>query len=493
MMSSSVGREISFLDHLQQIARRAMLEHELQPDFPAAALRQVEGMAQAPGSRRSAIRDLRSLPWSSIDNVESRDLDQVEVAAALDDGATKILIGIADVDALVERGSAIDEHAQTNTTSVYTAARVFSMLPEKLSTNLTSLNEGEDRLAMVIEMTISATGEVTAADVYRAHVHNHAKMAYDSVAAWLDGNGPAPAAFAKVAALESQLRLQDQASRNLRTLRREHGALSLQTVEARPVFKEEMLTDLRADEKNRARDLIEDFMIAANGVVARFLDQHGRASLRRVLRSPERWVRIVALAKDHGGQLPAEPDALALNHFLAERREADPNGFADLSLSVIKLLGSGEYAMELPQQKAPGHFGLAVRDYTHSTAPNRRFPDLITQRLVKAALDNVPPPYSPEDLQALAAHCNGQARNAAKVERQVRKAASAILFSSRIGERFNGIVTGASSKGTWVRINRPVVEGKVVRHFEGLDVGDRIEVELIHVNAERGFIDFARV
>ena len=470
-----------------------MVEHELQPDFPAAALREVEVMTHPTGSNGSEIRDLRSLPWSSIDNVESRDLDQVEVAEALADGATKVLIGIADVDAFVERGSAIDEHAQTNTTSVYTAARVFSMLPEKLSTNLTSLNEGEDRLAMVIEMTISATGEVTAADVYRAQVHNHAKMAYDQVATWLDGNGPAPAAFAKVATLESQLRLQDQASRNLRTLRREHGALSLQTVEARPVFKEEMLTDLRADEKNRAKDLIEDFMVAANGVVARFLDQHGRASLRRVLRSPERWSRIVALAKDHGGQLPAEPDALALNRFLAERREADPDGFADLSLSVIKLLGSGEYAMELPQQKAPGHFGLAVRDYTHSTAPNRRFPDLITQRLVKAALDNVPPPYSPDDLQALAAHCNGQARNAAKVERQVRKAASAILLSSRIGERFNGIVTGASSKGTWVRINRPVVEGKVVRHFDGLDVGDRVEVELIHVNAERGFIDFARI
>lgn len=481
------------MDQLREIAHRAMLEHELEPEFSDAALRELNAIAARDMPRESNVRDLRSLPWSSIDNDESRDLDQVEVAEALADGATRLLIGIADVDARVKRDSAIDQHAQNNTTSVYTAAQIFPMLPEKLSTDLSSLNEGEDRLAMVIEMTIAASGEIGASDVYFARIHNYAKLTYNSVAAWLDGRGPAPDAIARIEGLEEQVRLQDKVAQNLRARRREQGALNLETAQARPVFKEERLTDLRADEDNRAKDLIEDFMVAANGVVARFLDRNGRASLRRVLRSPERWVRIVALAREHGAQLPAEPDSIALNRFLARQREADPDDFADLSLSVIKLLGSGEYAMELPQAKAPGHFGLAVRDYTHSTAPNRRFPDLVTQRLVRAVLNGEPPPYSPEALQALATHCNQQERNAAKVERQVRKAASAFLLRSRIGDRFRGIVTGASSKGTWVRIHHPVAEGKVVRHFDGLDVGDRVQVELIHVNPERGFIDFARV
>jgi exoribonuclease-2 len=328
--------------------------------------------------------------------------------------------------------------------------------------------------------------------VYRARVTNRAKLAYNGVTAWLEG-GAAPARFGAVAGLEDQLRMQDKVAQALHKVRREHGALSLQTIEARPVFKDEALTDLRADAKNRAKDLIEDFMVAANGVVAKFLAGRGRIALRRVLRSPERWSRIVALAAQHGGTLPAEPDAIALNQFLRSRRDADPQGFADLSLSVIKLLGAGEYAVALPDQKAAGHFGLAVSDYTHSTAPNRRFPDLVTQRMLKAALENTPEPYSAEQLQTLADHCNVQERNAAKVERQVRKAATAVLLSSRIGERFRAVVTGVSAKGTWARVEHPMAEGKVVRGYEGLDVGDCVNVQLVHVNPERGFIDFAIV
>jgi exoribonuclease II len=476
---------------LKEIARRAMVEHDLLPDFSTAAVRELNSISGSRNEPAPEIRDLRQLLWSSIDNDDSRDLDQLAVAAPLADGLVKILVAIADVDSLVKAGTAIDDHARANTTSVYTAAQIFPMLPEQLSTDLTSLNEGAERLAMVIEMSVDASGAVVASDVYQARVFNQAKLAYNSVAAWLDQTGPAPQRLSAVAGLEEQLRLQEKVAQALRLVRRAHGALSLETTQARPVFKDEALTDLRADEKNRAKDLIEDFMVAANGVVAKFLDASGRASLRRVLRSPERWSRIADVAKQHGGELPAEPDAIALNDFLTARREADPNGFADLSLSVIKLLGAGEYSVELPQQKTAGHFGLAVRDYTHSTAPNRRFADLVTQRLVKAALRNEPPPYSAEELQVLATHCNEQERNAAKVERQVRKAASAVLLSSRIGQRFEGIITGASTKGTWVRVQHPVAEGKIVKGDAGLDVGDRVNVRLVHVDAERGFIDFA--
>jgi VacB/RNase II family 3'-5' exoribonuclease len=480
------------LDNLRNIARRAMIEHDLQPDFPSAALQELQAISSRGDTPRDGIRDLRERLWSSIDNDDSRDLDQLAVAEPAADGAVKILVAIADVDALVKSGSAIDGHARTNTTSVYTDAQIFPMLPERLSTDLTSLNESEERLAIVVEMTITASGELVASDVYRARVTNRAKLAYNGVTAWLEG-GAAPARFGAVAGLEDQLRMQDKVAQALHKVRREHGALSLQTIEARPVFKDEALTDLRADAKNRAKDLIEDFMVAANGVVAKFLAGRGRIALRRVLRSPERWSRIVALAAQHGGTLPAEPDAIALNQFLRSRRDADPQGFADLSLSVIKLLGAGEYAVALPDQKAAGHFGLAVSDYTHSTAPNRRFPDLVTQRMLKAALENTPEPYSAEQLQTLADHCNVQERNAAKVERQVRKAATAVLLSSRIGERFRAVVTGVSAKGTWARVEHPMAEGKVVRGYEGLDVGDCVNVQLVHVNPERGFIDFAIV
>ena len=478
-------------NELRGIARRVMKERGLLPDFSAEVRAEMNAITHAATQSDPAIRDLRRLPWASIDNDDSRDLDQLSVAVPLSDGLVNILIAIADVDASVKPGSAIDSHARTNTTSVYTAAEIFPMLPEKLSTDLTSLGENAERLAVVVEMTIDPNGAMTASGIERAVVVNHAKLAYDSVAAWLDGVASAPAKIAEVEGLDGQLRLQDRVAQSLRRVRERRGALELATTEARAVYDDGVLTDLRPDERNRAKDLIEDFMIAANGVTAQFLERKGVASLRRVLRSPERWDRIVALAAGLGEHLPPSPDAVALSAFLHARRLADPARFPDVSLSVVKLLGRGEYVVELPGQRAEGHFGLAVSDYTHSTAPNRRFPDLVTQRMLKAALAGGPPPYATDELVALAQHCTEQEDNAAKVERQVRKSAAALLLAPRTGEQFDGIVTGASEKGTWVRIAHPAAEGKVVRGFEGLDVGDRVQVRLVHTDAPRGFIDFA--
>jgi VacB/RNase II family 3'-5' exoribonuclease len=479
--------------NLQRIAHEAMLQHGLLPDFSQDVLAETEKIGGAAIAFAPEIRDLRHLLWASIDNDDSRDLDQLTVAQALADGTVKILVAISDVDTLVGKDSAIDRHARINTTSVYTAAQIFPMLPEKLSTDLTSLGEGQERLAVVIDMNVAPDGKVVADDIYRATVLNHAKLAYNETAAWLDEELPASAKLAAVTGLEEQLRLQDRIAQAMRSERQVHGALRLETIEARPVYEGDRLVDMRSEPRNRAKDLIEDFMIAANGVTARYLEKKGYPSLRRVLRSPKRWDRIVQLAAAMGERLPREPDVGALDAFLGSRRRADPERFPDVSLSVVKLLGSGEYALELPGEQSEGHFGLSVRDYTHSTAPNRRFPDLIAQRLLKAALAGRTVPYSNDELTALAGHCTMQEDNAEKVERQVRKSAAALLLTSRMGARFNAIVTGASEKGTWVRIFDPSAEGKVVRGFEGLDVGDHVRVELVHTDIMRGFIDFARV
>jgi exoribonuclease-2 len=461
------------------------------PDFSPRALQEADSFSKSIIETGGAIRDLRNLPWSSIDNDDSRDLDQLEVAQRLEGGDTQILVAIADVDSMVKIGSAIDAHARANTTSVYTAAQIFPMLPERLSTDLTSLNQDQERMSIVFEMRFAPDGTMQTSDIYRAVVVNRAKLAYRSVAAWLEGEGPAPPLLGSVAGLEQQLRLQDAVSQSLRQRRLTHGALNFETLQDRAVFDDGLLVDLRPDPKNRAQNLIEDLMIAANGVSARYLQQKGLPSLRRVLGIPKRWDRIAALARETGDTLPATPDAPALNAFLARRRAADPQRFPDLSLSVIKLLGSGEYALELPGQEPDGHFGLAVRDYTHSTAPNRRFPDLLTQRLLKAALLGRPGPYGIADLQLLATHCTEQEDNASKVERQVRKSAAAMLLSSHIGDEFDATVTGASDKGTWVRISRPAAEGRVVKGFQGLDVGDHVRVRLMQTDMARGFVDFA--
>ena len=484
---------------LQDIAQRAMIERGLLPTFSAEVSAELQGLqapaadGQAPGSRGGAIRALPGLPGASIDNDDSRDLDQLTVAEARAGDAVAIRVAVADVDALVKDGSAVDAHARHNTTSVYTAAKVFPMLPEKLSTDLTSLNPGQERLAVVVEMVVAADGSVESSDIYRARVRNHAKLAYNSVAAWLDGSGPQPPVMAAVRGMAENIRVQDRIAQRLKNLRHVHGALSLKTIQARPIFDGDDIRGLDAAQSNRATEIIEDFMIAANGVTARYLAAKRFPSIRRVVQTPKRWDRIVALALTLGARLPADPDPVALDAFLVARRSADPVRFPDLSLAIIKLLGAGEYVAEQPGVVAPGHFGLAVKDYTHSTAPNRRYPDLITQRLLKAAIADQAPPYSHADLDAMAKHFTEEEDAANKVERQVGKSAAALLLESRVGEQFAALVTGASDKGTWARLLTVPVEGRVVRGFEGLDIGDEIRVALLSTNVERGFIDLQRI
>lgn len=478
---------------LQNLAHRAMIARGLRPDFSTQALAELDGMqSPAVATNGELVRDLTHRLWASIDNDDSRDLDQLTVAEPLPGDKVKLLVAIADVDALVKPGSAIDEHARHNTTSVYTAAQIFPMLPEKLSTDLTSLNVNVDRLAVVIEMTIGTDGSLLDSDIYRARVRNHAQLAYNSVAAWLEG-GDMLEAVAAVEGLAENLHLQDRTAQRIRKLRHIHGALSLETLEAKPVFAGEQIRDLEVEGKNRATEIIEDFMIAANGVTARYLASRRFPSIRRVVRTPKRWERIVELAGEHGVALPDAPNSKALDEFLVREKAADPLQFPDLSLAVVKLLGAGEYMAELPGDTAPGHFGLAVKDYAHSTAPNRRYADLITQRLLKAALVGHGAPYTYAELDELARHLTAAEDAANKVERQVGKSAAALLMEARIGERFDAIVTGAADKGTWVRLLTVPVEGKLVSGFAGLDVGDRVRVQLIATNVERGFIDFKKV
>ncbi len=478
---------------LRDLAHDVMIEKGLAPDFSPEVEQQLADIGEPARENDTAIRDLRNLLWCSIDNDDSRDLDQLTVAEDLGGGNVRAMVAVADVDALVKKGTPIDQHAQQNTTSVYTASKIFPMLPEKLSTDLTSLNEDEERIALIVDMTVSSDGSVTKSDVYRGLVHNKAKLAYNSVGEWLDGNGEMPEKVRNVKGLADNLKIQDRIADRMRELRHEHGALDLETIEARPVVNEQgQVIDLRQEKRNNARMLIEDFMIAANGATARFLEARKLPSLRRVVRSPERWDRIEQIAKDLGETLPPDPDPVALAEFLVRRKKADPMRFPDLSLSIVKAMGAGEYVVEMPGDTPIGHFGLAVRDYSHSTAPNRRFPDLITHRLVKAALHNAKPPYTRDELASLADHCTKQEDAANKVERQVRKSAAACLLRDRIGERFDGIVTGAGPKGTWARIFHPPVEGKIVHGFDGLDIGQRVRVKLIDVNVEAGFIDFVR-
>lgn len=477
---------------MRDIARRAMLERDLLPDFSAPVLAEVASLQDSGGGVHGPARDLTDLLWASLDNHDSRDLDQLTVAEALPGGRTRILVAVADVDNLVRDGSAIDGHARHNTTTVYTPAQIFPMLPEELSTDLTSLNPLVERPALVTEMVVGEDGALERSDVYEAKVRSRAKLAYDTLGAWLVGEGPAPEPVAAVVGLADNLRLQDRATQAMRRLRRAQGALDLQTIEARPVFEGDSVRELRAEGRNRAKDIIQDVMIAANGVAARHLSALGYPVIRRVVRSPQRWNRIVQLAAEEGRALPEEPDSRALEAFLAQEKQEDPLRFPDLSLSVIKLLGPGEYVAEPPGEDPRGHFGLAARDYAHSTAPNRRYVDLVTQRLLKAAVGRLPWPYSVEELEVLAKHCTQQENAVNKVERQVLKAAAALLLQSRLGEEFDALVTGAAAKGTYVRLLTVPVEGRLTQGFEGVDVGDRLQVRLLSVDAERGFIDFAR-
>jgi VacB/RNase II family 3'-5' exoribonuclease len=478
---------------LQAVAKDIMRQYGFEPDFPAGVQQQLMDLRAHPPAITSGatVRDLRSQLWSSIDNDTSRDLDQIEVAEQLPNGSVKVLVGVADLDAFVPRQSVIDQHAARETTTVYAGIRNFPMLPEELSTGKTSLLENEDRLSVVVEFVVDGDGHVATSDVYRALVRNQAQLQYNSTGAWLENTAAPPPKVAASTDLQAQLRLQSDVAQKLRSRRYENGALDLQTDEISPLVLNTQVIDVVNQQRNRATELIEDFMIAANGVVARMLEKV--SSLRRIVKTPERWDRIVQLAADSGVKLSADPDSKALNEFLIERKAADPDHFADLSLAVIKLIGPGEYVLERPGEPAPGHFGLAVQDYTHSTAPNRRFPDIVTQRLIKATLAGQSNPYSDDELTAIAANCTEKGDAARKVEREMSKRIAAVALQHRIGAIFDAIVTGVTPKGTFVRVLQPRVDGLLAQGQQGVDVGDKFRVKLIRTDVQRGFIDFARV
>lgn len=467
-----------------------MLEKGMYPDFLQKAITELEKIKEPLlPFNRPGCHDLRNLLWCSIDNDDSLDLDQLTAAEQCADGTVKIFVAIADVDSLVKKQSAIDNHAKHNTTSVYTAGATYAMIPEKLSNNLTSLNLNADRAAVVIEMCFNPPGTLVNSKIYEAVVKNHAKLTYNGVSAWLE-NGQIPQGIRDVPGLDENIRLQEKVAQQLKLRRQENGALDLETIETKPVFEGDILKELTIAKSNRASFIIEDFMIAANGVTARFLTSKNFPSVRRVVRVPKRWDRIVLLAAEKEFKLPAIPDSKALEQFLESQEKASPLTFPDLSLSIIKLLGPGEYVIEMPGEKPIGHFGLAVKDYAHSTAPNRRYPDVITQRLIKAAIAGKPCPYTKGELEILAKHCTEMEDAAKKVERQVEKSAAALLLEGRLGNEFDAIVTGVNEKGTWVRLIDPPVEGKLLSSPAGLDVGNQLKVWLEHTDVKRGFIDF---
>lgn len=472
-------------------ARAEMIHEGFDPDFPPGTPAQLARIRSHPAPAPDpAVRDLRELLWSSIDNSTSRDLDQIEFAEKTAAG-TRVLIGIADVDSDVERGSPIDDHAAEQTTTVYTAVRNFPMLPEELSTGLTSLNENEDRLAVVIEFVVAPDGSLADSTIYRALVRNKAQLAYESVGPWLEG-GAAPDKLASSGDLQGQLRLQDDVAGALREKRHQLGALDFDRNEPQAVIVDGHIEDVTALQRNRAGMLIEDFMIAANGVMARTLSNAHVSAIRRVVKVPARWPRIVDLAKEQGTTLPEQPDARALAEFLSDRKKADPLHFPDLSLAIIKLMGPGEYVLLRPGDPILGHFGLAAHDYTHSTAPNRRFADLVTQRLIKAVLGHAETPYSDDELDAIARNCTAKEDAARKVERNMNKRVAAVAMEHRIGQKFAAVVTGVTPKGVFVRVPDPPVEGMLVRGDHGVDVGDEIRVNLVAADPRRGYIDFAR-
>lgn len=469
-----------------------MQSRGFKPDFPPEVAQQLAALKNSPPpvAPVGKIRDLRNLLWSSIDNDTSRDLDQIEVAERGANGDVKIMVGIADVDSFVPKTTAIDQHAARETTTVYAGVHNFPMIPDELSTGATSLLENQDRLSVVVEFVVDSSGNVSSPEVYRAVVRNRAQLQYNSLGAWLEGKAAAPPKVAASTELQEQLKLQNDVAQKLKNQRLQHGALTLQSDEVQPVLSNGVVVDVVKAQKNRATELIEDFMIAANGVVARMLEKVD--SIRRIVRTPERWDRIVQLAATKNEKLPALPDSKALNDFLIRRKAADPDHFAEVSLIVIKLIGPGEYVLERAGEPAPGHFGLAVQDYTHSTAPNRRFADVVTQRILKAMLAGQRNPYSEGELTAVAANCTQKENAAKKVEREMSKRLAAVALQHRVGEVFDAIVTGASDHGTFVRVAQPHIEGMLTQGDHGLDVGDRLRAKLIRADVYSGYIDFAR-
>lgn len=470
-----------------------MVQNGFEPNFPADALAELAEKASQPEPRDNlpGISDLRDLLWSSIDNATSRDLDQIEYAEQLENGDIKILVAIADVDHLVKKDSALDRHAAKNTVTIYTETEIFPMLPEELSTGLTSLNEGEDRMAVIVELVVKENGDVPGNEVFLGIVRNKAKLAYETVGAWLDEGGEIPEKVVSTSGLKDQIELQIKAAERLHKFRMEKGALEFESIESSAVVENGDVKGIVSVRENSARKLIENFMVAANVEMAEYLEGHNFLSLRRVVKTPQHWEGIREIAEKKGVNLPESPDARALAEFLVEQRKKDELHFPDLSLAIIKLIGSGEYVVQRPGEDGDGHFGLGVRDYAHSTAPNRRYPDIVVQRMVKAAIKGQPQPYSEEELLAIADHCNVQEKAARKVERKMRKIVAATVMKRHVGESFDAIVTGVTDHGTFARILRPPVDGRIVRDETGLKIGQKIGVKLLSADPKNGFIDFA--
>lgn len=482
--------------NLREVAREALEERGFKSEF-SPAVERAASKVQEPDFSSLKIPDLSHLPWSSIDNDESKDLDQIE-CVKVEGRTTRVLVGIADVASLVPKNSEIDLHAQHNTTSIYTGVKTFPMLPERLSNDLTSLNENEKRLAMVIETKVAEDGEITSFNVYPAIVQNKAQLTYNAVSTWLKDYTPPDSEItqrmlAKIRSnpvLQEQIKIQDEIAQTLREKRREEGSLDFETPQLRANVKQDGHYSLGSHRSNRATQLIEELMVSANQAVDEFLQKKGMPVLQRVVKEPRNWPRMVALAEEYGCTLPGEPDGQALQKFLAEQKRRDPDRFPDLSLAMIKLMGRGEYDAKAPNQDGTGHFGLAVTHYAHSTAPNRRYPDLITQRMLHAAVEGKPSPYSMGELRSLAAHCTEQEGEANKAERHVHKSIAAVELANHVGEKFRGFISGASEKGVWVRVVDPPVEGKVMGRTGDLKVGQEVEVKLVGTDPYRGFIDF---
>lgn len=469
---------------LIEIAYRAMKDRNLLYEFSEEALQQARSLEE---KKEVTAKDERNLFWISIDNDDSLDLDQLTYAE-IEQGQTIFYVAIADVDALVAKNTPIDQHALYNTTSVYTAPKNFPMLPVRLSTNLTSLNPDVDRLAVIVKMLVDADGAFQLVDLYTAWVKNRAKLTYNKVSTSLANKaeyGPQ---------IMQQLILQDQIAKKIKAFRNQKGALHFKTVEVRPVInKDQQVVAIEPVVFNRAHALIENFMIAANVSISRYMKAKSLPLMQRVVKEPTNWDKIVAYAKKFEYELPQFPDNLALQQFLQRQQKQSPETFEEVSLSIIKLIGRGEYVALQPNQTGFGHFDLAQEDYAHTTAPNRRFPDLIMQRILKAYLFSRPLPYSYDELNTLAVHCTIREDDATKVERRVQKSVIALFLIDQIGKEFHAIVTGASEKGTWVKIKEPPVEGKLVKGYQNCNVGDKIQVKLMDVDVGSGFIDFARV
>ncbi|HIJ06065.1 MAG: Exoribonuclease II [Methanomicrobiales archaeon 53_19] len=479
---------------LRKLADEAMERYGFSPKFPKNVLSEVERLNDEiiPEERRSA-RDLRSILWISIDNHDTMDIDQIQFCERGPDDEILVKIAIADVDHLVGKGSATDRHAAKHGTSIYTGVVTYPMLPVRLSEDITSLHPKKDKLAVVIEYAVLSDGSIRHGEIYPAIVRNKAKLVYEVVGEWLENQGVFPYEDLDIPALPEQLLLQHEAAQKMKAERAKQGFLDLETIEASPVMVEGSVTGLVIQQESPAHSLIEEFMISANRTLVARLNERSYPMIQRIVRTPRNWQGIVEEAASYHYRLPADPDVQALASFLIAMKKKDPESFPDLSLTIVKLMGPGEYVAIAPDEDSVGHFALAVTDYTHGTAPNRRYVDIIIQRLIKASLKTQPAPYDIDELTMLAQHLSASEKAAKKVERFMRKAAGAVLLRDRVGETFRGLVTGASEKGTYARIIDPPVEGRVVKNEDGLKVGQRVQVRLLNTDPEKGFIDFERI